>query len=159
MKTVKVDDSLDKYSGGSRLSHKKRLRPIIIVILVSVVIFFGAMKYMIYQFNSEKFLNAQATIEQLSEKYGYEGKYSLTVEERLVIDIDVTEGRQTNLYYLDRRELSKEDYVKYAEVRDYYARIIYTPYALTMLGTVLTILSLGYLASTLLKSYYKTKDT
>lgn len=150
MKSIKVEGSLDKKSGGIRLRHIKGLRPITIVILVLVVYLCGARGYINYQFNSEKFLNAQATIEQLSEKYDYEGKYGLTLEERRKIDDEVTEGRQTKLYYLDSWELSEEDYVKYEEVRDYYAKINYTPYMLTILGAFSTLFSFGYLACELL---------
>lgn len=146
MKSIKIEGSLVKDSGGIRLSRIKWLRPIAIVILFSVVYILGARGYIHYQFNSEKYLNAHATIEQLSEKYDYEGKYGLTLEERRKIDDDVTEGRQTKLYYLDSRELSEEDYVKYAEVRDYYAKINYTPYMLTILGAFSTLFSFGYLA-------------
>ena len=152
MKTVNVEGSLDKKSGGSRLRHIEGLQPIIIVILVLVGYIFGARGYISYQENSGKFLNAQATIEQLSEKYGYVDEYSLTVEERIKADKDVTDGRKNKLYYLDRQDFSREDYIKYLDVRDYYADIMSTPYALTLLGTALTILSLGYLVTTLLKS-------
>ena len=159
MKTVKVDGSLVKDSGDSRLRHKKRLLPIskkrllpiILVILFSVVEVFGYRWYIIDQANSEKFLNAHETIEQLSEKYGYVDKSSLIVEELLDADDDVIHDIRTKIRYLDRKDFSGEDYVKYTEVRDYYADILATPYMLTLLGTVLIVSSLMYIVYILIK--------
>ena len=158
MKSIKVEGSLDKKSRGdsrlrytNELRHNNRLIHIIIVILFLLGYLYVSMEYMAYQINSEKFSNAHATIEQLSEQYGYEGVNSLTREERIKADKDGTDGRRNTIYYLDRQEFSKEDYVKYTEVRDYYADILATPYMLTLLGTVLIVSSLMYIVYILIK--------
>ena len=152
MKTVKVEGSLGKDSGGSRLRHKKRLLPIskkrllpiILVILFSVVEVFGYRWYIIDQANSEKFLNAHETIEQLSEKYDYLDKSSLIVEELLDTDDEVISDILTNIRYLDRQDFSGEDYVKYTDVRDYYVDILYAPYRLTLMYIIYTTLTLAF---------------
>ena len=157
MKSIKVEGSLGKNRGDSRLIHTNGLRHInrlihiIIVILVLLGYLYVAMEYTAYQLNSEKFFNAHTTIVQLSEKYGYVDEYSLTVEELLEADDDVTDGRMNKIYYLDRQGLSKEDYVKYTDVRDYYAGIMHTPYTLSILGSVLTMFSLMYIVYILIK--------
>ena len=152
MKTVKVGGSLVKDSGGSRLRHKnrvlpiskKRLLPIILVILFSVVEVFGYRWYIIDQANSEKFSNAHETIEQLSEKYDYVDKSSLIVEELLDTDDEVIHDIRTKIRYLDRKDFSGEDYVKYTDVRKYYVDMIKAPYRLTLMSIVFTTLTLAF---------------
>lgn len=155
MKTEKVEGSLDQKSGGSRLRHKKRLLPIskkrllpiILVILFSVVEVFGYRWYIIDQANSEKFLNAHETIEQLSEKYDYLDKSSLIVEELLDADDDVIHDIRTKIRYLDRKDFSGEDYVKYTDVREYYLDMIKAPYRLTLMYIIYTPITLAFIVA------------
>lgn len=144
MKSIKVEGSLGKNRGDSGVRHTNGLLSIIIVILFVVGFIMVSRGYIRYQLNSEKFYNAHATIEQLSGKYGYVDEYNLNLEERIKADKYTTDGRMNKIYYLDRQELNKEDYLKYTDVRDYYVGIMNTPYTLNILGTVLTMFSLIY---------------
>lgn len=141
MQNIKVEGRLDNNS-RSRMIH--RLITVNFILLFILVASYGVNGYLNYKINSDEYVNAQATIEQLAEQYGYVDESSLTVDELMQFGSDVDEYVLQRIY-LDRQELSTEDFLTYTEIRDYCTDITEIVGLLQILGIGIVVFMLLYL--------------